>query len=87
VLFRYTDDYSTRHDVSCRQADRFTAKASRPGTRASLLRQNLSQRDINQRLSEEPGDTQAVDAFLRTLDGHSQARPGSEGDSALMPQR
>lgn len=59
---------STRHDDSCSQANRFAAKASLLGARASVLEQNLSHQDVNQRLGEERGYTEAVESFLGSLD-------------------
>lgn len=58
---------STRRADPCPQATRFVAKASQLGTRASVLRQDLSHREINLRLGENGPYTQAVDAFLQTL--------------------
>jgi acetyl esterase/lipase len=60
---------STRRDDSCPQAKRFVTRATAIGSRAFVLEQNLSHRDVNQRLGEEPAYTAAVEAFLESLDG------------------
>jgi arylformamidase len=59
---------STRRENSCEQADNFVAKAASLGTRASVLRENLSHRDINQRLGDNDAYTRAVEQFMQTLD-------------------
>ncbi|WP_158590416.1 alpha/beta hydrolase [Noviherbaspirillum cavernae] len=59
---------SSLRDDPCPQADRFAAKAVSSGMRASVLKQPLSHKDINQHLGQ-PGDyTNSVEAFLRTVD-------------------
>ena len=73
---------SVRHRDSCPQAGRFTAKATTLGTRATVLEQDLTHADINQRLGEDDAYTEQVESFLRTLDplvasklgGRSRAR-------------
>ena len=59
---------STRRDDSCSQANRFIAKAASFGVRAQALELNLSHRDINQQLGENKSYTEAVEAFMSTLD-------------------
>lgn len=59
---------STRRGDACPQAQRFVDRASALGTRAQVLAQDMSHGDINQRLGEEPAYTEAVEAFLRSLD-------------------
>jgi acetyl esterase/lipase len=59
---------STRREASCEQADKFAAKATSLGTRVSILRQNMSHRDINLRLGDEEVYTRSVEQFMRTLD-------------------
>jgi arylformamidase len=59
---------STRRETSCEHADGFIAKAVSLGTRASVLRENLSHRDINQRLGDNDAYTRSVEDFMRTLD-------------------
>lgn len=59
---------STRRRESCMQADQFIARAASFGTHASVLREDLSHREINVQLGEDGGYTQAVESFLRSLD-------------------
>jgi arylformamidase len=59
---------SSRRDDSCAQASRYVARATQLGMRASVLQEDMSHKEINERLGEEPGYTQAVEAFLRNLD-------------------
>ncbi len=58
---------STRRRDSCPAARAFAAKARAFGTRANVLEENLTHRDINARLGEDGDYTRAVDAFLETL--------------------
>ncbi len=60
---------STRRDDSCPQAKRFAAKASSLGMRATVMEEDLSHKDINGRLGEDQGYTEAVESFLAGLDG------------------
>lgn len=59
---------SIRRPASCERADRFAAKATSLGSRASVLREDLSHADADARLGLDPGYTSAVEAFMRTLD-------------------
>jgi arylformamidase len=59
---------STRRGDACSQASRFVAKAKSINTRASVLEQDLSHKDINQQLGTEGGYTDAVDSFMGALD-------------------
>lgn len=59
---------STRRSDSCSQARRFVAKAASLSVRASVLEEDLSHRDINQRLGLEGGYTDAVESFMGALD-------------------
>lgn len=59
---------STRRDDSCPQARRFVEKASSLGVKATMLEQDLSHRDINLRLGEDPRYTAAVESFIAGLD-------------------
>lgn len=59
---------SVRRPASCTRSDRFAAKAIALGTRASVLREDLSHADADARLGVDPGYTGAVEAFMRTLD-------------------
>jgi arylformamidase len=58
---------STRRADSCPAAQAFVARARSLGTRASVLEENLSHREINARLGEDGDYTRAVDAFLDEL--------------------
>lgn len=59
---------SSRRADSCAQADGFAARAATRGVRAQVLRQDLSHGDINQTLGQPGPYTQAVEAFMATLD-------------------
>lgn len=59
---------SIRRSASCSQADRFAAKASALGARASVLREDLSHADADARLGADAEYTAGVEAFLRGLD-------------------
>ena len=58
---------STRRADSCPAARDYAAKAQSLGTRASVLEENLSHRQINEELGEDNAYTRAVEAFLDTL--------------------
>lgn len=58
---------STRREEACAQAERYVGKASSLGTRASVLREDLSHKDINQTLGQESAYTRAVEDFMRSL--------------------
>lgn len=59
---------STRRSASCRQADRFAAKAASLGTRATVLREDLSHAEADALLGADPEYTAGVETFLRGLD-------------------
>lgn len=59
---------STQRSDACAQADAFAARATELGVRAQVLRQDLSHRDINQTLGQPGVYTEAVEAFMRSLD-------------------
>lgn len=59
---------SSRRSDSCAQADLFAARAAELGVRAQVLRQDLSHRDINQALGLPGPYTEAVEAFMASLD-------------------
>lgn len=59
---------STRRSDSCIQADAFAQRAAQLGVRAQVLRQDLSHRDINQTLGLPGAYTEAVEAFMASLD-------------------
>ena len=59
---------SVRRPASCARSDRFAEKALASGTRASVLREDLSHADADARLGVDPGYTDAVESFMRTLD-------------------
>jgi arylformamidase len=58
---------SSRRATSCDQARAFVARASQLGTRASVLPEDLTHRDINQTLGQAGPYTASVDGFLRSL--------------------
>jgi len=58
---------STRRADSCPAARDYAAKARALGTRASVLEENLSHRQINEELGEDNDYTRAVESFLDTL--------------------
>ena len=58
---------STRRADSCAAARDYAAKAQALGTRANVLEENLSHRQINEELGEHNAYTRAVEAFLDTL--------------------
>ncbi len=59
---------SSKRRVSCPQATRFVNKATGLGTRASVLREDLTHGEINQYLGTVGAYTDAVEDFMRTLD-------------------
>ena len=59
---------SIRRPASCARADQFGARATALGSRAAVLREDLSHADADARLGVDPGYTNAVEAFMRTLD-------------------
>lgn len=59
---------STRREASCEQAEKFAVKAKSLGSRISILQENMSHRDINQRLGESDIYSRSVEQFMRTLD-------------------
>lgn len=59
---------SSRRSDSCAQADLFADKAGQLGVRADVLRQDLSHREINQSLGLPGAYTDAVEAFMGSLD-------------------
>lgn len=65
---------SSRREAACAQAQDFVAKASVMGMRAEMLAQDLSHRDINQRLGEASQYTEAVERFLGSLDASVATR-------------
>lgn len=65
---------SSRRDDSCPQAKHFTGKASSLGGRAQVLEEDMSHKEINDKLGQDEDYTKAVDAFLSTLDPTVAAR-------------
>lgn len=59
---------STRRRDACPPAAAFAAKANALGMRAVVHEENLSHKEINARLGEPGAYTDAVEAFLRSLD-------------------
>ena len=53
---------------SCGQAHKFAAGAGSLGVRAEVLEQDLSHREINERLGLESAYTRSVEAFMASLD-------------------
>ena len=58
---------SSQRQNSCPQAHNFVEKAASFGTAASVVEQDLSHEQINERLGLDSGYTQQVEAFMRTL--------------------
>lgn len=58
---------STKRDDSCPQAEKFLTKASSFGTKTLLLKENMSHKEINQRLGSDATYTKAVDDFLNSV--------------------
>lgn len=67
---------SSRRDDSCPQAERFVARANSLGMRASVLKEDLSHKEINQRLGEVNAYTSNVESFLGSLDRSLAERLG-----------
>ena len=59
---------STQRTRSCEQSAAFVDAARRSGTRASLLREDLSHMELNRTLGEPGAYTDAVERFLASLD-------------------
>jgi acetyl esterase/lipase len=59
---------AARRDDSCEQARKFARKAESLGTRSEVRQIDLSHREINEDLGVESAYTEAVEAFLATLD-------------------
>lgn len=64
---------STRRPEACQQAEHYAAKARGLGMQATVLRQDLSHKDINQTLGQDNAYTAAVDGFLAALIGANRA--------------
>lgn len=58
---------STKRDDSCPQTESFLSKASSLGTKTMLLKENMSHKEINQRLGDDSRYTKAVDDFLNSV--------------------
>lgn len=56
-----------RADRSCAQSAAFAAQANARGVRASVAEQDLSHAEVNATLGLPGGQTEAVDAFLRSV--------------------
>ena len=59
---------SVRRPDGCDRADRFAARAESFGSRAAVLREDLSHAEADARLGLDPGYTAAVESFMRSLD-------------------
>lgn len=60
---------STRRHAACGQAQNFAARARTLGVRVQVLAQDLSHGEINEKLGLPGPYTEAVEAFLHSLDG------------------
>jgi len=58
---------STKRDDSCTQADAFASKAKTLGINATVLRQAMLHKEINEALGEKSAYTEAVDGFITML--------------------
>lgn len=58
---------STKRDDSCPQAENFLKKAASLGTKTLLLKENMSHKEINEKLGKDIPYTQAIDQFLSSL--------------------
>lgn len=58
---------STKRDDSCPQAENFLKKAASFGTKTVLLKENMSHKEINEKLGKDIPYTQAIDQFLSSL--------------------
>ena len=65
---------SSRRDDSIPQAKQFAARAKQSGSSVTVLSEDLSHKEINQKLGEPGTYTEAVEAFLRKLDAQIAAR-------------
>jgi acetyl esterase/lipase len=65
---------SSRRDDSCAQAQAFVDKAQSLGIRASLHSEDLAHQEINDALGSDSPYTQAVEAFMGSLDSEVQQR-------------
>jgi acetyl esterase/lipase len=59
---------TARRDHPCDAARSFSARATALGRRAAVLEQNHSHGEINALLGQEPAYTEAVEAFMGSLD-------------------
>jgi acetyl esterase/lipase len=69
---------SVRRGSSCTQADRFAAKATSLGRRASILRENLTHADADRLVGADSAYTGQIESFLRSLDPEVARRLGPE---------
>lgn len=58
---------STKRETSCAQAEQYAAQAQSFGTRAEVLKENLTHGDINAELGKAADYTAAVDQFIASL--------------------
>jgi len=65
---------STQRLRSCPQSTAFVDSPNASGTRAELLREDLSHLEINETLGEPGAYTDAVERFLASLDDHLARR-------------
>jgi arylformamidase len=64
---------SSRRRLSCIGNDRYAARAKRLGTRAEVLPQDLSHDGINSELGKTGAYTDAIEAFMASLDPAAKA--------------
>lgn len=69
---------SVRRGSSCTQAERFAAKATSLGRRASILRETLTHADADGLVGSDSAYTGQIESFLRTLDPEIARRLGPE---------
>lgn len=66
---------STSRETACTQAEDFAAKARALGVSVTVLRQDRSHKDINQQLGTAGAYTEAVEAFIESLDDSVSVAP------------
>lgn len=69
---------SVRRGSSCAQAERFAARATSLGRRASILRENLTHADADRLVGTDSAYTAPIESFLRSLDAEVARRLGPE---------
>lgn len=77
---------STQRNDSCLPANRFVAKASSLGMRASVLEPNLSHRNVNLLLGKEQRYTEAVEEFIASL-ADAVTKPSSSRQLRMLSKQ